>query len=101
MSCHCDLGMSARAIAYAGHDDHPHDPADLRRCIDYCRRQGITPSALRERMAGRSSEWDALLPHWGELVGLLEDETDTRTDGCAPATYARMRALLYPSREGI
>ncbi|MDR7253740.1 hypothetical protein J2X46_002730 [Nocardioides sp. BE266] len=45
-------------------------------------------------MTGRSPEWDALLPHWGELVGLLDDEKDTRKDGCAPATYRRMREIL-------
>lgn len=99
MDCHCNLGMSARAIAFAGHVDHPHDPADLKRCIDYCRQQGITTAILRKRMAGRSPEWDALLPHWNELAGLLAGEVEARTDGCAPATYARMRAILHP--EGI
>ena len=94
MTCHCNLGMSARAIAYAGHTDHPHDPADLNRCVVYCRSEGISAATLRERMAGRSPQWDALLPHWNELTGLLADEAETRTDGCAPATYARMRELL-------
>lgn len=92
--CHCDLGLSARAIAYAGHTDHPHDPGDLLRCLSYCREAGITVTELRKRMAGRSPQWDALLPHWGELAGMLEDEMQTRTDGTAPATYARMRAIL-------
>jgi hypothetical protein len=93
-TCHCNLGLSARAIAYAGHVDHPHDPGDLKRCIDYCRQAGISVADLRKRMAGRSPEWDALLPHWAELVGMLDDEMATRTDGCATATYARMRELL-------
>lgn len=97
-TCHCDLGLSARAIAYAGHVDHPHDPADLQRCVAYCYTAGITVDQLRKRMAGRSPEWDALLPHWSELIGLLEDEKATRKDGCAPDTYARMRALLDGAR---
>lgn len=92
--CHCGLGLSARAIAHAGHTDHPHDPADLRRCVDYCTRSGITVAELRKRMAGRSPQWDALLPHWGELTGMLAGEIATRTDGTAPATYRRMRDLL-------
>jgi hypothetical protein len=97
-TCHCNLGLSARAIAYAGHVDHPHDPADLKRCIDYCRSQGIDTAELRKRMTGRSPEWDALLPHWNELAGLLADEMETRRDGCATATYSRMRDLLDGAR---
>jgi len=93
-ACHCNLGLSARAIAYAGHADHPHDAVDLKRCIDYCVTHNITTDALRRRMAGRSPSWDALLPHWGELAGLLAHEMATRTDGRAPATYDRMRGLL-------
>ena len=98
MSCHCNLGLSAKAIAYAGHIDHPHDPADLKRCVDYCFTAGIDTTELRRRMGGRSPEWDALLPHWNELAGLLADEMDVRTDGRAPATYARMRELLDGTR---
>lgn len=98
MTCHCNLGLSARAIAYAGHVDHPHDPADLKRCIEYCRAQCISTDELRRRMAGRSKGWDALLPHWGELVGMLEDEIATRKDGTASATYRRMRDLLDGAR---
>lgn len=94
MTCHCYTGLSSQAIACAGHVDHPHDPADLQRCIDYCNKVGITVEELRKRMAGRSPEWDALLPHWGELAGMLADEIATRRDGCASATYARMRQLL-------
>ena len=94
MTCHCNLGLSARAIAHSSHVDHPHDPGDLKRCIDYCTISGIDDAALRRRMVGRSPSWDALLPHWGELAGMLRDEMTTRTDGCAPATYARMRELL-------
>ena len=98
MTCRHDLGLSASAIAHSG-NDHPHDPADLRRCVNLCRDRGIDDEALRKRMTGRSPEWDALLPHWGELRGLLEDEIANRKDGCAPATYRRMRDLLEGSDE--
>jgi hypothetical protein len=98
MSCQCFTGLSSQAIACAAHRDHPHDPADLKRCVEYCDRAGISVAELRERMEGRSPEWGALLPHWGELVGLLQDEMATRTDGCASATYARMRALISEAK---
>lgn len=49
-------GLSAQAIAYGGRD-HPWDPADLLRCVNYCERAGITVETLRRRMAGRSQAW--------------------------------------------
>jgi hypothetical protein len=45
-------------------------------------------------MAGRSPEWDRLLPHWDALVALLRHEMDTRTDGTAPRTYMEMKRVL-------
>lgn len=85
-------GLSARAIAGGG-TDHPHDPSDLLRCINYCEYR-LTTSDLQRRMAGRSPAWDRLLPHWDDLVRLLRHEMDTRTDGLAPATYVEMRRVL-------
>jgi hypothetical protein len=92
MTCLCHVeGLSARAIAGRG-TDHPHDPSDLRRCINYWG-TGRTDE-LRERMAGRSVYWDRLLPHWDALVALLRHEMDTRTDNTAPRTYIAMRTAL-------
>lgn len=92
MTCLCHVnGLSARAIAGRG-TDHPHDPSDLLRCVNYWGTGGT--DALRERMAGRSIYWDRLLPHWDDLVALLRHEVDTRTDGNAPRTYAEMRRVL-------
>lgn len=93
MRCLCDLGMSARAIAGSG-KDHPHDPADLLRCVDYCRQAGLDTADLRRRMAGKSVEWDRLLPEWDNLVALLEHEMATRTDGMASRTYHEMKRVL-------
>lgn len=93
MKCLHHLGMSARAIAGAG-VDHPHDPGDLLRCVNYCRQAGLDTADLRRRMAGRSVEWDRLLPEWDNLVTLLEHEKDTRTDGTAPRTYREMKRVL-------
>jgi hypothetical protein len=87
------MGLSAQAIAYGGCKDHPHDPSDLLRCLNYCACR-LTTAGLRDRMAGRSVYWDRLLPHWDALRDLLQHEMDTRTDGLAPRTYAEMRRVL-------
>ena len=86
------LGLSAQAIAGYGRN-HPYDPADLLRCVNYCDGR-LSTSALRARMTGRSIYWDRLLPEWDHLVALLRHEMETRTDGCATQTYAEMKRLL-------
>lgn len=91
MTCLHGLGLSAQAIAGLG-KDHPHDPSDLLRCTQYW---GTGNTAeLQRRMAGRSPQWDRLLPHWDSLVALLRHEMDTRTDGNAPRTYFEMRRAI-------
>jgi hypothetical protein len=87
------LGLSAQAIAGYG-KDHPHDPSDLLRCINYCENR-LTTAELRERMVGRSVYWTRLLPEWDDLVALLREEMATRTDGRAPRTYIEMRRVLH------
>lgn len=87
------MGLSAQAIAGGGRD-HPHDPSDLLRCINFCNSRGISTSQLQTRMAGRSVQWDRLLPEWDNLVALLRHEMDTRTDGNAPRTYMEMKRVL-------
>lgn len=87
------LGLSAQAIAGLG-TDHPWDPSDLRRCVDYCRTNGITTDRLRKRMSGRSESWNRLLPEWDNLVALMQHEIDTRTDNTAPLTYREMKRVL-------
>lgn len=98
--CNCHLGLSAQAIASPARRDHPWDAGDLQRCMNYCQSHGIGTEELRKRMAGRSPAWDALLPNWDELTGLLRDEMATRTDGRAPVTNARMREILDAARRG-
>lgn len=87
------MGLSAQAIAGGGHN-HPHDPSDLLRCISYCEGRLLSTTALQARMAGRSVEWDRLLPEWDNLVELLRHEMSTRTDRTAPRTYAEMKRVL-------
>jgi hypothetical protein len=94
--CGAGLGLSAAAIAFSGHTDHPHDAGDLRRCVDYCVSHGIGADDLRKRMAGRSPEWDALTADWEFLTRLLAIETE-RGDR-APLTYAEMRRIIGQAR---
>lgn len=93
MSWYTPTGLSSQAIAGPG-KNHPWDPSDLRRCVSYCDHHRISTSELRERMSGRSTEWDRLLPEWDRLVALMQHEIDTRTDGRAPLTYYEMRRVL-------
>jgi hypothetical protein len=92
MTCRHDLGLSAAAIAYGG-TDHPHDPSDLLRCMNYCNGR-FTTSELRTRMAGRSIYWDRLLPEWDHLTDLLRQEMQEPHDGRAPHTYNEMKRVL-------
>ncbi len=87
------LGLCAQAIAGYG-IDHPWDPADLLRCVNFCRTQGIDTDELRRRMAGHSVAWDRLLVEWDELVALLDHERQARTDQMAPRTYKAMKRVL-------
>lgn len=73
-------------------DNHPHDPADLGRCIrlldlDVTLRNNIAV------MRNISPEWAAMVDHWDELESLYREE---ETSGKAPNCYARMRELLDP-----
>lgn len=87
-----ELGLSAQAIAGYG-TNHPWDPSDLLRCVNYCAGR-FTTSELQARMSGRSEAWDRLLPEWDHLTGLLRHEMDTRTDKTAPRTYQEMKRVL-------
>lgn len=92
MTCSHTLGLSASAIAFGGRD-HPWDPSDLLRCLNYCNGR-LTTDELRARMTGRSPQWDRLLPEWDNLAKLLRHEMETRTDGNAPRTYREMKRVL-------
>lgn len=91
------LGLSAQAIAGHG-SDHPHDPSDLLRCIDYCDGR-FTTEELKVRMSGRSTQWGRLVKEWDYLVALLREEMDSRTDRRAPKTYAAMKRIINGGTE--
>lgn len=87
------VGLSAEAIAGSG-SHHPHDPADLVRCVAQCDRLGIDTEDLRRRVARKSPQWARLVDEWDNLVALLRHEVETSADGTAPRTYAAMRRVI-------
>lgn len=98
--CNCRAtGLSSHAIARrfghcpAGRADHPWDPADLVRCVDYVQAMGIKAYDLLDRMSRVSPEWAHLVARWPELTSLLDEERAEGT-GVAPRTYARMTELI-------
>lgn len=81
---------------------HPHDPADLLRCVKLLK---AVPELVPfvPRMAEVNKYWAGLIAIWDELVALLDSEMASKAGqktSRAPKTYARMRAVLDPL-EGI
>jgi len=95
-----ERGASADALAKAifgfpveASTAHPHDVADLQRCLSMLI---ATHSEDRVQAArGLSAQWDALLAHWDELIDLFTQET--QGSPIAPNTNAWMRRLLSES----
>lgn len=71
--------------------DHPHDPDDLRRCVEFL--EQTSSSDMVHGMRVVSPQWAALVDHWDELVGLLRQEM-ADPKGRARQTYERMKAVL-------
>jgi hypothetical protein len=76
---------------------HPHDPADLRRCLLLLRDSPETFARFQE-MRQVSPEWRSLVDRWNELERLFFEEAGehglTGTWWSAPKTYAAMRATI-------
>jgi hypothetical protein len=90
-------GLSSEAIAgTSGHRlrDHPHDPADLVRCVNYLAGNNIDTEGLRQRVAHRSIAWSRLVAEWDRLVALLRHEVETSVDDRAPLTYREMKRVI-------
>lgn len=81
-----------RIVRYPG-ADHPHDPADLRRCVELIRAEPLVSLVFKDAIRNRSPQWSALVDVWDELVDMLDTEMAEGT-GRAPRTYARMREVL-------
>lgn len=71
--------------------DHPHDPADLRRCLLFL--DAAEAHGKVGFMLDVSEEWGRLVARWDELVTLFEEEV-AGGSGSAPVTYALMKEIL-------
>jgi len=89
----CALGMQQRK-PWTG-KEHPHDPADLNRCILLVdAAPGI--KAHFDKIAELSSSWARIIAHWEELRDLFIAEVgyNWSTRESAPRTYDRMQEIL-------
>jgi hypothetical protein len=95
-----DVGLSSKTIWATmlgidlGEDgvNHPHDPADLGRCLRLLELVPEWKPRLPE-LAALDPRWRSLVEHWRELASSMEDEVGVAWEKgkCAPATYALMR----------
>ena len=99
-----DTGLSSEAIFHymtlgVTGGSHPHDPADLARCLRLLARFPEWRERLPE-MANVGKGWALLLPHWAEVErsfieeagGKLPKQFDTWS---APKTYKMMSDIFY------
>ena len=71
--------------------NHPHDPADLRRCLLF-----LDAADAHDKVAlmlDVSEQWGRLVARWDELVALFEDETAGGSKS-ASMTYSLMKEIL-------
>lgn len=95
------VGSSSKALACAvlGHvgknPSHPHDPADLNRCLLLIEQVPEAYAAIG-KLATVSDKWLALAEVWEGLAEsfLKEAGRDWSKSHNAPRTYARMRRAL-------
>ena len=77
---------------------HPHDPADLRRCLLLLEAVPEVRDRFPE-MRTASPEWARLVERWGELVALFKTEAGPggrwrELEWSAPRTYRLMCEIL-------
>jgi hypothetical protein len=102
-----DVGQSSKTIWAAmlgidlGEDgaNHPHDPADLGRCLRLLELMPEWTPRLPE-LAALDPCWHALVEHWNDLSSSMEDEVGIAWEKgkSAPATYALMRTVIDDAR---
>ena len=91
-----DTGLSSQAMCLTllggkvRWPHHPHDPADLGRCLRLLQVVPEWRGRLNE-VAALSPEWAALVGAWSEIEALYREEEPS---GTAPRCYERMRDLL-------
>lgn len=71
--------------------DHPHDPADLHRCVEFLKVTGSFGKL--SLMRDVSPHWAALVKNWEKIYASYEIERAENT-GYARKTYDAMKALF-------
>lgn len=96
-----DGGLSSECVAFtalgiAGRRDHPHDPADLGRCLRLLETIPAIREGFEERMSAISPTWARLAQAWDELEAMMREEVGIHweKDCRAPLTYKRMRQII-------
>lgn len=79
-------------------DEHPHDPADLRRCVLFLEKTK-THDRIKEA-AEISPAWKALVDVWPTLLATLNNEMQ-KPDRVASETYKIMQRALQDSARTI
>jgi len=87
-------GLPCRSRHFRNVPCHPHDPSDLRRCMELLKSVPEFHGRM-QAMRGVSSAWSRLVDRWDELTALLEQEmADKCNKGRAPKTYEMMKEIL-------
>lgn len=101
-----DTGMSSKTIwaSMLGIDigddiHHPHDPADLGRCLRLLELMPEWRPRLSE-LAALDPYWRSLVAQWEELSSAMEGEVGIAWEKAksAPATYDLMRTIIADTR---
>lgn len=103
-----DTGLSSEAIFHfmtlaVPPEHHPHDPADLGRCLRLLERFPEWKPRMPE-LAAHDPFWAALLDCWGEIVSSFTQEAggsipEKYASWRAPKTYELMRHILDGVRD--
>lgn len=96
-----DTGLSSRALfnhftrGRAHEANAPLDPSDFGRCYRLLNADFAQGWAERINDMAVYPEWAPLVPHWGEITKLYEEEKDPDS---APKTWALMNKIWRESR---
>lgn len=87
--CQKLTGMTVGEDKEKVYDDHPYDPSDFKRCVDFLEAVGLTSKDVK-KMIGVSPEWSAMSKEWDNLTALYKEEKGLES---APKLYAEMQRI--------
>jgi hypothetical protein len=99
-----EVGLSSKNIvryltSQKSDGSYPHDPADLRRCVQVLHEIGGLYHAFNTRMEWEGPVWKALVRNWPLLTSTLAYEMAKPNATEAPKTYALMQELIAQARK--